>query len=359
MRKINTLISILVGALFIFSGLIKINDPIGTAIKLEEYFEVFSEDFTVLFHYFTPLSLAIAIFLCVLEVVLGVAIVAGFRKRNTIVALLLMIVFFTFLTFYSAYFNKVTDCGCFGDAIPLSPWQSFYKDLVLLLCISVLAFQLKSFHNHASKLSALLLGASVVFSIIIAYIGTNHLPIKDFRDYKKGNNIGKMMDPGIPCEFVYIMEKDGRRVELSQYPKDKSYQYKGQKVLNAQECQPKITDYYISDTLGNDLTNMSLSGKKIFIIIQKQAGISALQIKKLRVLKQFAATKSDTDLMLITSDSYRFATFGQKTKINLPYYLADATVLKAMIRSNPGIIYLEDGVVIDKWHINDLKIPLW
>ena len=129
MNLVATIVRFLVGGLFIFSGLIKINDPVGTAIKMEEYFEVFSTDFGSFFHAFVPYALPIAIFLCVLEVVLGLAIILNYRTNISIIVLLLLLAFFTFLTFYSAYFNKVTDCGCFGDAIKLTPWQSFYKDI--------------------------------------------------------------------------------------------------------------------------------------------------------------------------------------------------------------------------------------
>src|SRR6478736_9175806 len=127
-----------VGALFIFSGLIKLNDPIGTEIKMEEYFEVFAADFGSFFNYFIPWSLEIGMIMIVLEVALGVAILVFWRMKWTGWILLLLMIFFTFLTFYSAYFNKVTDCGCFGDAIKLKPWESFSKDVILLVMIVIL-----------------------------------------------------------------------------------------------------------------------------------------------------------------------------------------------------------------------------
>src|SRR5690606_2551929 len=134
------LVRLIVGGLFIFSGLIKVNDPVGTSIKLEEYFDVFSFDIAPFFAYLKEISLPLAVFWVVLEVVLGVMLIFGVKLRLTVVLLSLMIVFFTFLTFYSAYFNKVTDCGCFGDAIKLTPWESFYKDVFLLVLIAVLFF---------------------------------------------------------------------------------------------------------------------------------------------------------------------------------------------------------------------------
>ena len=121
-----------VGILFIFSGLIKANDPLGFGYKLEEYFEVFHISFL------NDFAVAIAIFLCTLEIVLGVALLLGIRAKQTSLGLLLLTIFFTFLTFYSAAFDVVRSCGCFGDAIPLTPWQSFTKDVILLLFIFII-----------------------------------------------------------------------------------------------------------------------------------------------------------------------------------------------------------------------------
>jgi len=129
----------IVGALFIFSGFIKLNDPLGFSYKLQEYFsaEVLGLEFL------SPYALLIAIVLVIVEILLGIALLIGHRKKITLWLLLLMIAFFTFLTFYSAYFNKVTDCGCFGDAIPLVPWESFIKDVILLVLILFLMFTQK------------------------------------------------------------------------------------------------------------------------------------------------------------------------------------------------------------------------
>ena len=134
MKYLVNISRILVGLLFIFSGLIKINDPVGFSFKLEEYFgpTVFNIDFLL------PYVLPLAIFIVVLEVLLGVFLLVGLKKEFTIYSLFAMIVFFTFLTWYSAYFNKVTDCGCFGDALKLTPWESFTKDVVLLFFIVIL-----------------------------------------------------------------------------------------------------------------------------------------------------------------------------------------------------------------------------
>ena len=132
MAFITNILRLLTGVLFIISGLIKANDPVGFGIKLEEYFTVFNTEFMI------PLATGLAIFVCVAEIALGIALLLGYKSKLTLWLLLLMMIFFTFLTFYSAYFNKVTDCGCFGDAIKLTPWQSFSKDIILLVMILIM-----------------------------------------------------------------------------------------------------------------------------------------------------------------------------------------------------------------------------
>src|ERR1700754_1268999 len=175
---------ILVGLLFIFSGLVKINDPLGFSYKLEEYFEVFHLNFL------SSMALSLSVFLCSLEIVLGFALLIGVRAVSVAWGLLLLIIFFAFLTFYSAYFQVVQTCGCFGDAIPLTPWQSFSKDLVLLLLIIVLFINRRKIQPLFSKKTGdNLLIASVVVAVGIGLYTYNFLPVIDFLPYKVGANI--------------------------------------------------------------------------------------------------------------------------------------------------------------------------
>ena len=170
-----------VGILFIFSGLIKLNDPIGFSFKLEKYFgpTVFNIDFLI------PVVLPMAIFIVILEVILGIFLIIGYKKKFTLWSLLLMIIFFTFLTWYSAYFNKVTDCGCFGDAIKLTPWESFTKDVILLVMIGFLFVKQDLINSIVSrKIQKIIIGSSLIFCFYITYFVLNHLPILDFRAIK-------------------------------------------------------------------------------------------------------------------------------------------------------------------------------
>src|SRR5258708_26448963 len=162
-KRIDQSARFFVGGLFIFSGLIKLNDPVGTQIKMEEYFEVFAEDFSSFFHHFVPWAMEIGMAMIVLEIALGVAILLYYRMTLTTWVLLSLMIFFTFLTFYSAYFDKVTDCGCFGDAIKLTPWESFWKDIILMVFVSHLVWYRKRFTHVLRTLE----GHAVVVATVL------------------------------------------------------------------------------------------------------------------------------------------------------------------------------------------------
>src|ERR1700742_2076432 len=210
-----------VGLLFIFSGLIKINDPLGFSYKLEEYFEVFHITFL------SGLALNIAIVLCALEMILGFALLIGVRAVLVARGLLLLIIFFAFLTFYSAYFKVVQTCGCFGDAIPLTPWQSFSKDLVLLLLIIVLFINRKTIKPLFSKKTGdNLLIASVVVAVGIGLYTYNFLPVIDFLPYKVGANIpDEMTTPpnAKPDEYQITYHLKNKKTNETKVMTDKDY----------------------------------------------------------------------------------------------------------------------------------------
>lgn len=344
-----------VGILFIVSGLIKVNDPVGTQIKLEEYFEVFASDVSGVFHVFVPGALFLSVFLSVLEVVLGVALLVRFKMKLTTTVLLVMIVFFTFLTFYSAYFNKVTDCGCFGDALKLTPWQSFTKDVVLLLLILYLFINRNKFRRTASgaeTLSGALVGITLLLCTGLAWYAIEHLPYIDFRAYKEGNNIGQLMQPSEAFRYSYIMMKDGKEYEFDQYPAaTEGYEYKEIKLLNP-EAQPVITDFGMWNNEG-DFSEQVLQGNKLLVVIHT---VEKAEQESLAAIKQLAAMLgSEVETIALTSSSEAdFDAFRHENQLAIPYYFGDATLLKTMIRSNPGLILLQEGTVKEKWHFNDI-----
>jgi len=370
MRFIYSILRYLVGSIFIFSGLIKINDPVGTQIKLEEYFGVFSTDFTSLFDLLVPFALLISIVLCTLEIIIGIALLMNYKMRIVLKLLLSLIVFFTFLTFYSAYFNKVTDCGCFGDAIKLTPWESFYKDIILLVfSISIYflnknlknqvgLFYIKIFDDKVFRNGIIIV--STIISLIISFSAINFLPFIDFRAYKIGNYIPDLMNPSEELKYSYIMEKEGREYEFESYPLDESFTFKQIKLLNP-EAQPKITDYSLWNETG-DYTNESFLGNKLFIIIH-DVNKMGLKGKKLEdFITQLKILVSNINfwvepIIITSSDSKSFNDFKEKYDIKIKNVYGDATVLKTIIRSNPGFFLLRNGTVTGKWHYNKFPDP--
>ncbi len=352
MKYISKFFWLFVGVLFIFSGLIKINDPVGTAIKLEEYFEVFATDISPVFKSFEPYALFLSIFLSAAEIVLGVALLVRWKLKGILTALLLMIVFFTFLTFYSAYFNKVTDCGCFGDAIKLTPWESFTKDVVLLVMIVVLLFTqqyLKPFMRPASGAVITIITAAI--SIMVGWYAYEHLPYIDFRAYKIGNNIPGLMQPSAPLRYKYIMTKDGQLEEFETYPTDTTYTFKEMVAINPEDG-PKITDFNVWNDEG-DFTQEVLTGKKLLILVQSVDKAETGNFDKIKKLVKAAEPQGITPMVVTSSSSEDFEVFRHEVNLAVPYYYGDGTVLKTIMRSNPGILLLQDGVVKGKWHNND------
>ena len=370
MRFLFTISRYLVGLLFIFSGAIKINDPVGTQIKLQEYFEVFSSDFTPIFEIFIPYALILSVFLCTLEVVIGVALLINYQIKITSKITLGLILFFTFLTFYSAYFNKVTDCGCFGDAIKLTPWESFYKDIILLVLSGIIVFIHPKLSNQKGYLYFKIFDNinfknGFIFSVtliclIISYSAINFLPFIDFRAYKVGNYIPSLMEPSEELKYTYIMEKDGIKYEFDNYPLDNSFEFKELKLLNP-EAEPKITDYSLWNKDG-DYTNESFQGNKLFLIIHD---INKLDVENKKLENFVSKLKSLNnsisfwvEIVIITSsDEKSINTFLKENDINLKTVYGDATVLKTIIRSNPGFFLMRNGLVKGKWHNNSFPDP--
>jgi len=353
--KITDQISrIVVGGLFIFSGLIKLNDPIGTQIKMEEYFEVFAQDFGSFFALFIPWALEIAMIMIVLEVILGVAVLLLYRMNITAWILLLLMIFFTFLTGYSAILNKVTDCGCFGDFIKLTPWQSFWKDIFLMFFVAHLFWYRKSYVAVLRSREGNF--AIIAVTILSAYLGIhaiNHLPYLDFRAYKTGNSIPHEMQPPVAAIGEYVFKKDGKEVKSDKYlAPEQGYEYVSYRIVNEDEIKPKITDYAVSSADGNDMTQYTFEGNKLVIVMVDVDKASTENIADVRSLLQGLDGKMDA-YILTSSSADATERFRHENQLAVPYYFADATVLKTIIRSNPGIALWKNGTVLGNWHHND------
>jgi uncharacterized membrane protein YphA (DoxX/SURF4 family) len=359
---------ILVGVLFIFSGLIKINDPLGFSYKLEEYFDVFHTPFLKSF------SLVIAVLLCVLEIIFGFALLIGVRSVKVAWGLLLLVVFFGFLTFYSAYFNVVQTCGCFGDAIPLTPWQSFSKDMFLLVLVLVLFFNRRRIQPlFKAKTGDYLLISAIGISLCIGLYTYNFLPFIDFLPYKVGANIPDEMKtpPGAKpdeYELTYHLKnkktgevKDMNNTDYlkSDIWKDNNWVVIGtpQSRLVKRGFTPKIRDLEILDGQGNNFTKdiVSNPGNNLIIVAYDLSATDEGAINKLNALAINLSQNLNTRTILLTSNSAKDAeAFSKEHHLVCEVFFADEVPLKTMIRSNPGLFLLKKGTVLNKWHFHSL-----
>lgn len=349
---------VIVGVLFIISGLVKLNDPVGFSFKLQDYFapEVLDLGFLV------PYSLLIAIVLVIIEVLLGISLLLGYMKRFTLWALLLMIVFFTFLTFYSAYFNKVTDCGCFGDAIPLTPWESFSKDIVLLVLILILFFGQKYIRPiFTSGTRGFIVFVSLIGCLGITYYVLQHLPIIDFRPYKIGANITEGMNvpadaPKPVFEYKWKFNVDGEEkivVNTGDYPQVDGEFIDVETKMLQEGYVPPIHDFMI-EREGEDFTQHFLEMENLVVVIAYSLGNTEkdgyLPIKE---VTDEALKKGYEVIGLSASSQEMTEALAEEYKLNFRFYFCDETTLKTIVRSNPGILELDRGTIKQKLHWND------
>jgi len=368
MRKLVWFCRIFVGLLFIFSGLIKINDPLGFSYKLEEYFEVFHIGFLSSF------ALSMAIILCSLEIILGFALLIGVRAKSVAWGLLLLIIFFAFLTFYSAYFKVVQTCGCFGDAIPLTPWQSFSKDLVLLLLIIIIFINRKTIEPVFSKKTGdnLLIGSAIV-ALGIGLYTYNFMPVIDFLPYKVGASIPDAMKipPGAkPDEFqiTYNLKnkKTGetkvmtdREYLSSNIWKDSNWEVVGtpENKLIKKGYEPPIKDLSVQDAQGNNYTNELLSNpyNSLVVVAYDLNHTNVEAIGKLNAMAANLIHDFNTRTIMLTSNSAKDAeAFARKNHLVMEIFYADEVPLKSMVRANPGVILMKNGVILNKWHYHSM-----
>jgi|TARA_B110000238_G_scaffold201193_1_gene255935 uncharacterized membrane protein YphA (DoxX/SURF4 family) len=320
MKTLIHIARILVGVLFIFSGFVKLVDPIGSQYKFQEYFSegVLNMEFLI------PYALPFAILLILAETLLGVMLLIGYKPKITLSSLFVITLIFLFLTWYSAYYNKVTDCGCFGDAIKLSPWETFYKNVILLLFIIFLVIK-RSFLKplFKRKIPKLLTFVSLAAFLYVAQHVLIHLPLIDFRPYAIGKNISKGME-----------YKDDGEI-------------------------PPVHDFMLEDAQ-NDLAPEILAKENVMLIIlynlekSDESGFPAIKKVSEKALKNgytvYGVSASFTNDLLAAKE---------KHQLPFEFFFCDETTLKTMIRANPGIIILDKGTVIDKKNFIDAdKIKL-
>jgi len=355
MRTLNNISRIIVGVVFIFSGFVKAVDPLGSMYKFLDYYEAFGMDFLS----FTAFPLAIL--LSSLEFVIGFSLLFSTRKLITTWALLIFMSFFTILTFILAIYNPVTDCGCFGDAIIMTNWQTFWKNVVLMVFTLILfknRFEYES--NWSIKNQWRFISIPLIFVVLLSVYCYNNLPIIDFRPYKVGTYIPEKMiipedAPKAEYETILIYQKNGIEKEftLENLP-DSTWEWVAtENNLISEGYVPPIHDFTISTTLGNDITEIVLNDNKFtFLLIAYDLNkASKKNIDEINTLAQFAKESGVCNFICLTSsldeDINRF-----KEETNAPYmfFNTDEITLKTIVRSNPGIVLLKKGTILDKWH---------
>lgn len=315
MRILVNLLRLLVALLFIVSGLIKVNDLTGFVYKLEEYFYMFEQRFHPLFRQLVPHALPIGATLTVLEVFLGFLLLLGLWRGFTVLTLLVLIVFFTWLTGYSAVTGSVTDCGCFGDALKLTPWQSFIKDLALLAMIGLIWVNRTYINPTIPRAAGQVVYALLVLALTLGlgWYCYNYLPLIDFRPYKVGSDLGYNTTHRNP---------EGQLIAKDYYP--------------------------FKNTCGQD----ELKGNVMLIIMYD---MEKAKPADLHYSIQLAQQLKEANVAVMAGSSTSSATRDSLIKqYNIPYCVApqDLNMLKTMIRSNPGYILLRNGVVKAQWHAN-------
>lgn len=376
MKFFINFIRIFVAVLFIFSGLVKGNDPLGLAYKMEEFFEVWIADLETstfflkdilisFFHFLGEHSLILSVVLIAFEIIAGIALLLGWRMKLLSWLLLILMIFFTFLTGYTFNTGKPTNCGCFGDCLKITSEFSFWKDVLLTVLILILLFARKKINPlFTSWLNTGLMLLAIIFSVGLQWFALKYLPPVDCLPFKKGNNISekmKMPVNAIPDSVVmtFVYEKNGKKIEFTadKFPEDfndslyKFVSRYDKVVRKGENNEPPIKGFSLSGVTNTDSTQIILSlpyalllfeakpivspeWEKDFIEIQKQAGQKNIPV--------FIVTRSIED-------------FNKLKSTGLQIFQCDYTSVRTAARANPTLYFLKNGTVEGKWSSADFK----
>ena len=361
MKLSRSIVRILTGLLFIFSGVAKGIDPLGSAYKFHDYFHAFNIEFL------QGLSTPLSFLLFSAEFITGFLLLTGIRQKTGTWAALLLMLIFTPLTFVLALTNPVSDCGCFGDAVHLTNWQTFLKNLVLLAMVLFLFLSRKSIPAIFSGMKEWIITASATLVIIIfGIINLKYLPVIDFLPYKVGVNIREGMTipedaPGDKYKTTFIYEKDGIKKEftLDNYPADDTtWHFVDQvSILLEKGYTPPIHDFLLTTLDNENITEAVLNnnGYTLLMISKKLSQASARDLE-LGFQKGINCITNDIDFYVLTasgSDEIRDYDNG------LEFCMTDETTLKTIVRSNPGFMLIKNGIIIGKWSMASLPDDSW
>lgn len=365
MKRILTIIcQYIVGLTFIFSGIVKCIDPIGTSIKLHDYFAVFG------LSWLNDWTLLLAWLLCLSEFILGLNIALG-RVRTLFTTLVLFVMLcFTPLTLYLALANPVSDCGCFGDAIVLTNWETFWKNIILLSCtIIICLYKDLMVESKNRDFITIVFYAELIFAVALCYFGTSHLPYLDFRPYRPGVNILQAMNGDSGEESIIykcVYEKDGKQQEfdLESLPEEDSgwtfvetKEY-SQGSASTKENGPKITDFFLFDKDGRDLTDDILTDPNYtFLLISPSLATAEEQyIDRIENLYEYSMVEGYNFYCATLNDPVEVEKWKYLTGAEYDFVYSDATILETIIRSNPGIMLLKEGTILWKSCLHDIDM---
>ncbi|MCD6113502.1 MAG: hypothetical protein J7J86_09610 [Bacteroidales bacterium] len=354
-KTIVNLSALLIGLLFIYSGFVKGVDPVGTKYQIIDYFIAYKTLWA------KPFAMTMAVGLCAFEFILGVLMLFRIRIKEVSWLVLLMMIGFTFVTLGDALYNSVPDCGCFGKAIILSNWQTFYKNLIINVFVFIVFFSrkdVKRIFYPKAEFSIFLLFLAAFLSMEIYSI--RHLPVIDFRTWKVGNRL----IPENPKPVKYFLSyKNKETGEVKEYlSKDLPWQdslWLSQWEFQSQRIDDPNTgrknDVTIEDSLGNNMTANFIENPDFqFILIAYN--LAETNIKAFKKINEFYKKCDDNGysfIVLTSSTRKEISEFKKKLNIEMEFYNSDDTALEAVIRSNPGLVILKNAYVLGKWHFND------
>lgn len=362
MKTILTITRYIVGILFIFSGLIKANDPLGLSYKMQEFFEVWG------WQAMNTYTLALSIAMIAFEIIAGVAVLIGWQMKLFSWLLLLLIIFFTFLTGYALFSGKIRTCGCFGDCIPLTAAQSFGKDIFLLILILLLFRYRNKLSTSLRKSTSLaLLGLTVLLSLGLQWWVLQHLPVLDCLPYKKGKVVAEQMKipPGaIPDSTVisFVYSRDGKEVEFTadQFPADfdeSVYHFvkRYDKLVRKGNAEPPIKDFVLIAPGGADTTQaiVTQKGPMQWLFIRSIVASELPALKKLIADQKAIATSKHMPLLIITPVAEEVQQAVGQDLGDTPLLRCDVVAVKTASRHPVTLYFINDGSIVNKWALTD------
>lgn len=361
LKMIVNLCRIIVAVTFIFSGFVKAIDPIGTQYKLQDYLGAIGmagilPNWTLL---------AVAVFLAAIEFCIGIFLLFAIQRRLISKLTAAFMAFMTMVTVWIVVADPVKDCGCFGDALHLTNTETLIKNIVLLVCSLAIMYRPLAMFRFVSKSNQwIVTNYTIVFILVSSGLSLYYLPIFDFRPYHIGVNIPRGME--IPkgaklpqFKTTFIMEKNGQRKEftLENYP-DASWKFIDSKTVQTSEGYiPPIHDFSITDNkTGLDLTNSVLShkGYTFLLIAPHLETADDSNFGDIDRLYEYAQSYDIPFYCLTASTTKAIKRWIDLTGAEYPFCITDEAVLKTIIRSNPGLLLLKDGTIINKWSHNNL-----